>query len=102
MVDKPLRVVAHGEWSQAHGSKPHRNQADWGCAEARGVVYMYYLLCRYLVLLVLTHAQREAEELTTLCGFGFVSCWEIYAYMCISCGDGGLRCRGVCSPHGSL
>lgn len=31
---------------------------NWGCAEAGGVVYLYYLLCRYLVLLVLTHAQR--------------------------------------------
>jgi len=32
---------------------------NWGCAEAGGVVYLYYLLCRRVVLLVLTHAQRE-------------------------------------------
>jgi hypothetical protein len=27
--------------------------------------------------------------LTTVCGFGFVSCWEIYAHVCISGSDGG-------------
>jgi len=39
--------------------------------------------------------------LVTVCGFGFVSCWEIYAYVCISLSDGGQRVMGVCSPHGS-
>jgi len=50
---------------------------------------MYYSLCRYLVLLVLTHAQREVEGVATVCGFGFVACWEIYAQVCISWSDGG-------------
>jgi len=62
------------------------------------VVYLYYLLCRYLVLLVLTHAQREVEEPTTVCGFGFVSCWEIYAQVCISLSDGGQRVMVFAPP----
>jgi len=58
---------------------------------------MYYRLCRYLVLLVLTHAQREVEEPTTLCGFGFVSCWEIYAHVCIFVW-GAKECSGCLLP----
>ena len=42
---------------------------NWGCAEAGGGVYMYYLLCRCLVLLVLTPCPgRWGGVPTTVCG----------------------------------
>ena len=38
------------------------------------------------------------ECLTTVCGFGFVSCWEIYAQVCICFGDGGQRVMVFAPP----
>ena len=35
---------------------------------------------------------------TTVCGFGFVSCWEIYALVCICLGDGGQRVMVFAPP----
>jgi hypothetical protein len=59
---------------------------------------MYYSLCRYLVLLVLTHAQGGGVGVATLCGFGFVACWEIYALVCISLSVGGQRVMVFAPP----
>ena len=78
VVDKPRRVsVTQGGRATTlpGGRLPVGN---WGCAEAGGVVYLYYLLCRYLVLLVLTLAFGGCGGVVIVCGFGFVSCWEIY------------------------
>ena len=36
--------------------------------------------------------------LTTVCGFGFVSCWEIYILVCICLGDGGQRVMVFAPP----
>jgi len=88
----------HGEWSDDMLPAGRLPVGNWGCAEAGGVVYMYYCLCRRVVLLVLTLAQREVEEPTTLCGFGFVSCWEIYTLVCISGSDGGQRVMVFAPP----
>jgi len=59
---------------------------NWGCAEAHGVVYLYYLLCRRVVLWF--DPLHLGGGLVTVGGRGFW-CWGIYALVCICLGDGG-------------
>ena len=54
VVDKPLRVSVTESGQATTLPAGRLPSGNWGCAEAGGGVYMYYLLCRYLVLLVLT------------------------------------------------
>lgn len=89
MVDQPLRVSLTESGQAATLLVGRLPVGNWGCAEAGGVVYLYYLLCRRVVL-CFTHCTWEVGGgLVTVCGFGFVSCWEIYAHVCISLSDGG-------------
>ena len=96
---KPRRVSVTQGGQTVTESGRKLPSGNWGCAEAGGVVYMYYCLCRRVVLLVLTLCTWEVGGgLTTVCGFGFVSCWEIYALVCISGSDGGQRVMVFAPP----
>ena len=69
VVDQPLRVSVTQSGQATTLPVGRLPVGNWGCAEARGVVYMYYLLCRYLVLLVLTPCPgRWGGVPTTVCG----------------------------------
>ena len=92
----------HAEWSGNMLPRGRLLVGNWGCAEAGGVVYMYYCLCRRVVLLVLTPALGGGWWVGHCVWSGLYRVGR-YMHKCVSLGVMAARdCDGVCSPHGSL